>query len=41
MLPAATSVDAVLGEGDAVLAVPSFLFLDLLFESLAFKSCSL
>ena len=39
--PGATSVDAVLGDGDAVPEVPSFLFFDLLFESLALESCSL
>lgn len=36
----ATRVEAVLSEGDAVPDVPSFLFFDLLLESLALESCS-
>lgn len=41
MLPGAARVDAVLGDGDAEPEGPSFLFLPLLFESLALESCSL
>lgn len=38
--PGATSVDAVLGEGEEVPEVPSFLFFLLPVESLVRESCS-
>lgn len=39
-MPGAINVELVLAEGDAVPGVASFLFFDLLFESLARESCS-
>lgn len=40
VLPGATSIEPELYDGDAVPEVVSFLFFDLLFESLARESCS-
>ena len=40
VLPGGTSVELVLAEGEAVPDVTSFLFFDLLLESLALESCA-